>query len=222
MTLGTTALRSQCLGSLGDPSTGPQVCPTSPRATSHAPSGGSKSEISKAITGAFIFGNAYTTDFDADIDTVESDRRPRPFPTGSSTSPTIPPARSYSPTHSVSSVIKLLTPSTDAYNEIGSGSATWKGTRVRGRLVPPAGGEMAQSFTRRHRKRPAKQARCNSAIEAHQRNILRVASTLRPAPRLNPASRVDRTNITLGPAPVRRARGHKLSQIHENLLFSTW
>ena len=84
-------------------------------------SGGGKSEISKAITDAFIFGNAYTADFDADMDAVEailardhSDRFVDEALRGTDTRAIL------SPTRSIGSVIKLLTPSddfTDAYNE---------------------------------------------------------------------------------------------------------
>ncbi|MEZ5127852.1 MAG: hypothetical protein R2703_05015 [Micropruina glycogenica] len=84
-------------------------------------SGGGKSEISKAITDAFIFGNAYTADFDADMDAVEailardhSDRFADEALRGTDTRAIL------SPTRSIGSVIKLLTPSddfTDAYNE---------------------------------------------------------------------------------------------------------
>lgn len=84
-------------------------------------SGGGKSEISKAITDAFIFGNAYTANFDADMDAVEailardhSDRFVDEALRGTDTRAIL------SPTRSIGSVIKLLTPSddfTDAYNE---------------------------------------------------------------------------------------------------------
>ena len=98
---------------------------TVPTVTScHKPStvsGGGKSEISKAITDAFIFGNAYVADFDADMDAVEeiltrdhSNRFSDPGQRGSDTRAIL------SPTRSIGSVIKLLTPSqsdyTDAYN----------------------------------------------------------------------------------------------------------
>lgn len=95
---------------------------TAPAATScHKPatvSGGGKSEISKSITDAFVFGNAYVADFVEDMamvgaivdhdfstrfrDPAASDHRPL-----------------LSDTRSVGSVIKLLTPSpdyTDEYN----------------------------------------------------------------------------------------------------------
>ena len=38
-------------------------------------SGGGKSEISKAITDAFIFGSAFVADFDTDMDAVDRDPR---------------------------------------------------------------------------------------------------------------------------------------------------
>lgn len=91
--------------------------------TCHKPStvsGGGKSEISKAITDAVIHGNAYTADFDADMESVAAilardysqrhtdptwNRDQRPL---------------LSDTRSVGSVIKLLTPSpvyAPEYNE---------------------------------------------------------------------------------------------------------
>ena len=91
---------------------------TVPTVTScHKPStvsGGGKSEISKAITDAFIFGNAYVADFDHDMDAVEailtrdhSDRFADAALNGSDTRAIL------SPTRSIGSVIKLLTPSDD-------------------------------------------------------------------------------------------------------------
>jgi hypothetical protein len=77
-------------------------------------SGGGKSEISKAITDAFIFGNAYVPDFDTDLDAVAailgrdfSDRF-------------IDPSRLdhralLADDRSIGSVIKLLTPSSTDY-----------------------------------------------------------------------------------------------------------
>ncbi len=93
---------------------------TSPTATScHKPatvSGGGKSEISKAITDAFIFGNAYTPDFDADMDAVAailvrdfSDRFLDPEQRGRDQRPLLSDDRS------IGSVIKLLTPSATEY-----------------------------------------------------------------------------------------------------------
>ena len=77
-------------------------------------SGGGKSEISKAITDAFIFGNAYVADFENDMDAVEailardhSDRFADPALRGSDTRPILSNSRS------IGSVIKLLTPSDD-------------------------------------------------------------------------------------------------------------
>ncbi len=58
------------------------------RPTAHKPatvSGGGKSEISKSILDAFVFGNAYVADFEADMDAVAGDHRPRLRPTGSPT-----------------------------------------------------------------------------------------------------------------------------------------
>ncbi len=67
---------------------------TVPTATScHKPStvsGGGKSEISKAITDAFIFGNAYVPDFDRDWT--------RSPPSSTTTSPTGSPTRRSAPT----------------------------------------------------------------------------------------------------------------------------
>ncbi|MFT4217531.1 MAG: hypothetical protein QM619_10165 [Micropruina sp.] len=85
-------------------------------------SGGGKSEISKAITDAFIFGNAYVADYEADLETVEailardySDRFADPALRGTDTRAILSNRRS------MGSVIKLLTPSetdfTAEYNE---------------------------------------------------------------------------------------------------------
>lgn len=93
---------------------------TTPTATScHKPStvsGGGKSEISKAITDAFIFGNAYTPDIDADLDAVAeilerdfSDRFAEPSSRGVDQRPLLSDDRS------IGSVIKLLTPSASEY-----------------------------------------------------------------------------------------------------------
>ncbi len=93
---------------------------TVPTATScHKPatvSGGGKSEISKAITDAFIFGNAYVPDFDADMDAVAailerdfSDRFAAPADRGLDRRPILGDDRS------IGSVIKLLTPSPSDY-----------------------------------------------------------------------------------------------------------
>ncbi|MCC6495966.1 MAG: hypothetical protein IT193_06865 [Propionibacteriaceae bacterium] len=93
---------------------------TVPTATScHKPStvsGGGKSEISKAITDAFIFGNAYSPDFESDMDAVAailakdfSDRFADPGQHGLDRRPILDDDRS------IGSVIKLLTPSTAEY-----------------------------------------------------------------------------------------------------------
>ncbi|MEA5154127.1 hypothetical protein [Raineyella sp.] len=84
-------------------------------------SGGGKSEISKAITDAFVYGNAYVKDFDADIDTVASilardfaNRFADPARNGADHREVLSDRRS------IGSVIKLLTPSDDytwEYNE---------------------------------------------------------------------------------------------------------
>lgn len=80
-------------------------------------SGGGKSEISKAITDAFIFGNAYAPDYDADMDAVAailnhdfSHRFADPAQRGSDQRPVLSDDRS------IGSVIKLLTPSTKEYS----------------------------------------------------------------------------------------------------------
>lgn len=79
-------------------------------------SGGGKSEISKAITDAFIFGNAYSPDYDADMDAVAeilardfSDRFADPGERGCDQRPILSDDRS------IGSVIKLLTPSATEY-----------------------------------------------------------------------------------------------------------
>ena len=94
---------------------------TVPNATScHKPatvSGGGKSEISKAITDAFIFGSEFVADFDTDMDSVAAilDRDfSRRF---------LDPAKNdqdhrpiLSQDRSIGSVIKLLTPSRSEYH----------------------------------------------------------------------------------------------------------
>ncbi|MGL5405480.1 MAG: hypothetical protein ACRDAX_01620 [Propionibacteriaceae bacterium] len=82
-------------------------------------SGGGKSEISKSILDAFVFGNAYVADADADMDKVAE-----LLNTDYSTrfkDPTIVDHRPLlSPERTLGSVIKLLTPSpdyTDTYNQ---------------------------------------------------------------------------------------------------------
>ncbi len=96
----------------------------SPISTScHKPatvSGGGKSEISKSISDAFVFDNAYAADFDDDIRQVQrlldsdySDRYVDQARNGKDRRPILSPRRS------LGSVIKLLTPSgeyTDDYN----------------------------------------------------------------------------------------------------------
>jgi hypothetical protein len=80
-------------------------------------SGGGKSEISKAITDAFIFGNAYSPDYDADMDAVAailehdfSDRFADPDERGKDQRALLSDHRS------IGSVIKLLTPSGTEYS----------------------------------------------------------------------------------------------------------
>jgi len=95
---------------------------TVPTATScHKPStvsGGGKSEISKAITDAFIFGNAYSPDFDADMDAVGA-ILDRDFSDRFAV-PRQPDHRKLlAHDRSIGSVIKLLTPApefSDDYN----------------------------------------------------------------------------------------------------------
>ena len=101
----------------------------SPYATQcHKPatvSGGGKSEISKSIADAFVFGNAYAANFDADMDAVAqlisgdyADRFVDPAADGQDHRPILSYERSFG------SVIKLLTPSsayTDDYNTFLAG-----------------------------------------------------------------------------------------------------
>jgi hypothetical protein len=94
---------------------------TEPTATScHKPatvSGGGKSEISKAITDAFIFGSQFVADFDPDMDSVVailerdfSNRFLDPTRNNLDNRPILSDARS------IGSVIKLLTTSRSEYN----------------------------------------------------------------------------------------------------------
>ncbi|MBX7471664.1 hypothetical protein K1Y80_37060 [Streptomyces sp. MAG02] len=98
---------------------------TEGRSTSlHKPctvSGGGKSEISKEIRDAFLAGNAYCPDFDADMDAVDeilhrdfSMRFKDPQLSGTDHRPILSPERS------VGSVIKLLTASSDFTDEYNS------------------------------------------------------------------------------------------------------
>ncbi|MDQ7991355.1 MAG: hypothetical protein AAGC63_02895 [Propionicimonas sp.] len=91
---------------------------TAPRVTScHKPStvsGGGKSEISKAITDAFIFGNAYAPDVEKDMDEVAkilagdfANRFADPAANG------VDHRAILADTRSIGSVIKLLTPSSE-------------------------------------------------------------------------------------------------------------
>jgi len=98
---------------------------TTPVATHcHKPatvSGGGKSEISKSILDAFVFGDAYAADFEADMDAVAalidgdySDRFADPASNGVDRRPILGVERSFG------SVIKMLTPSSlfnDEYNQ---------------------------------------------------------------------------------------------------------
>jgi hypothetical protein len=81
-------------------------------------SGGGKSEISKAITDAFIFGSAFVADFETDMDAVaaildrDCSRRFRdPARCDTDLRPILSPERS------IGSVIKLLTPSQSEYSD---------------------------------------------------------------------------------------------------------
>ena len=86
-------------------------------------SGGGKSEISKPIGDAIVYGPVYVADYKADLDAVAewfardySDRFAKPLPAGQSAGTSRP---LLSPMRSLGSVIKLLTPSseyTEAYN----------------------------------------------------------------------------------------------------------
>lgn len=87
--------------------------------TCHKPStvsGGGKSEISKAITDAFIFGNLFTPNFDTDMDTV-AELLDRDFSTRFKNGDTSDTRPILSDRRSMGSVIKLLTPSTDYTDE---------------------------------------------------------------------------------------------------------
>ncbi|HNV09792.1 MAG TPA: hypothetical protein PKN27_00435 [Propionibacteriaceae bacterium] len=88
---------------------------TSPTSTEcHKPatvSGGGKSEISKSLLDAFVYGNAYSADFERDMDTIQSlldgdwtNRFADPDKCGVDTRPILSDKRS------LGSVIKLMTP----------------------------------------------------------------------------------------------------------------
>ncbi len=105
---------------------------TIPRSTTcHKPStvsGGGKSEISKAITDAFVTGNAYVPDFDTDMDAVAAilstdfcNRFAHPAHNGIDQRPILSDDRS------IGSVIKLFTPSSDYNDDYNA----WLGT------IPP-------------------------------------------------------------------------------------
>lgn len=98
---------------------------TAPRVTScHKPctvSGGGKSEISKAITDAIIFGNAYAPDVEKDMDEVAkilagdfAHRFADPVANGVDRRPIL------ADTRSIGSVIKLLTPSSEFHADYNS------------------------------------------------------------------------------------------------------
>ena len=175
-----------------------------PTATScHKPctvSGGGKSEISKAITDAFIFGNAYVADFDADMDSLDqilsrdhADRFADAALRGADTRPIL------SNTRSIGSVIKLLTPSetdyTAEYNEwLASIPQHVKElVFVVKRFHRPEWGDgLAQPLHRRHHERPAGQ-RAAAGRRADQRQHAagrlrhrRLLAAVRAATRLQP------------------------------------
>lgn len=90
---------------------------TTPHVTAyHKPatvSGGGKSEVSKALSDAFVFGNAYTPDIDADLDAVAK-ILDHDFSKRFADPAAEPDTRSLlSDQRSLGSVIKLLTTSTD-------------------------------------------------------------------------------------------------------------
>lgn len=84
-------------------------------------SGGGKSEISKSIGDAIVYGPIYVNDFKRDLEQVEaifskdySERFRAPLPAGVEKTPSRPPL---SMARSLGSVIKLLTPSTEFTDE---------------------------------------------------------------------------------------------------------
>ncbi len=104
-----------------DPSTWTLVGTAATATSCHKPatvSGGGKSEISKAITDAFIVGSVFVADVDADLDAVAAildrdltDRFLDPAQRGTDHRPILSPERS------IGSVIKLLTPSPSTYTQ---------------------------------------------------------------------------------------------------------
>ncbi len=89
------------------------VAPSS--TTCHKPStvsGGGKSEISKALSDAFIFGNLFSPNFEEDMDAVEA-LLERDYSDRFANGDTSDHRDVLSPKRSMGSVIKLLTPSSD-------------------------------------------------------------------------------------------------------------
>jgi len=115
-----TGYRVQMLQQAADRTQWSLIGTTATATSCHKPatvSGGGKSEISKAITDAFIFGNAYSPDYDADMDAVAeilahdfSHRFADPADRGSDQRAVLSDDRS------IGSVIKLLTPSAKDYS----------------------------------------------------------------------------------------------------------
>ena len=123
-------------------------------------SGGGKSEISKSLLDAFVFGEAYVGDVEEDFDTVQS------ILDGNYADRFVDPANKsdnhrsiLSERRSLGSVIKLLTPSsmyTDEYNAfLESIPAHIKELifTVK-RFYQPAGARLAQPLLRGHHQRP--------------------------------------------------------------------
>lgn len=149
---------------------------TVPTATScHKPatvSGGGKSEISKAITDAFISGSAFVADFDTDMDAVTaildhdfSRRFLDPARHGSDLRPVLSEERS------IGSVIKLLTPSRSEYN---ADYNAWL------RRIPPYVKELVYVVKRSHRPEWGDDWRSHfsvAEIDGRQGNSLRLDGT---------------------------------------------
>lgn len=149
---------------------------TVPTATScHKPatvSGGGKSEISKAITDAFIFGSAFVADFETDMDAVTaildrdfSRRFLDPARHGTDRRPILSEDRS------IGSVIKLLTPSPSDYH------ADYNAWLTR---IPPYVKELVYVVKRSYRPEWGEDWRSHfsvAAIDGRQGNSLRLDGT---------------------------------------------
>ena len=82
-------------------------------------SGGGKSEISKSIGSALLFGPVYVKDVKEDLDQVDAILRKDYSKVGRAGESSVLDVRSLlSPLRSLGSVIRLLTPSTDDYDEV--------------------------------------------------------------------------------------------------------